>query len=308
MLSIAATFVSLIALLASAQGPGGGRGTLPAPLVRDNATEKISEHVYVIPDNNVVLVPNIGIIVGSRATLVVDTGMGTRNGQTVMREVEKVSKNADLYLVTTHIHPEHDLGAAAFPPHTKVIRAQAQVTEISETGLDLAKRFSGFSPMNAELLAGAEFRKADITFDREHTVDLGGVRARLIAMGNNHTRGDTAIFIEPDGVLFSGDVTMPGLPAIAADASIRLWLTSQQRLAALRPKRVVPSHGAIGDASMIANYKTFFDTIMRRVAELKKQGKSADEAASTIQGELKQRFGDSPRIAAAVRTAYVQTQ
>jgi glyoxylase-like metal-dependent hydrolase (beta-lactamase superfamily II) len=139
-------------------------------------------------------------------------------------------------------------------------------------------------------------------------VDLGGVRARLIAMGNNHTRGDTAIFIEPDGVLFSGDVTMPGLPAIAADASIRLWLTSQQRLAALRPKRVVPSHGAMGDASMIANYRMFFDTILTRVADLKKQGKTVDEAVSTIQGELKDKFGDAPRIAMAIRTAYVQTQ
>ena len=308
MLSIAASFVSLIALLASAQAPGGGRGTLPPPLVRDNATEKISEHVHVIPDNNVVLVPNIGIIVGSRATLVVDTGMGTRNGRTVMREVEKVSRNTELYLVTTHIHPEHDLGAAAFPPHTKVIRAQAQVTEIGETGLDLARRFSGFSPLTAELLAGAEFRKADITFDREHTLDLGGVRARLIAMGNNHTRGDTAIFIEPDGVLFSGDVTMPGLPAIAADAGIRQWLTSQQRFEALRPTRIVPSHGAMGDASMVADYKTFFDTIVRRVADLKKQGKTVDEAARTIQGELKEKFGDSPRIGATVRMAYTQTQ
>jgi glyoxylase-like metal-dependent hydrolase (beta-lactamase superfamily II) len=139
-------------------------------------------------------------------------------------------------------------------------------------------------------------------------VDLGGVRARLIAMGNNHTRGDTAIFIEPDGILFSGDVTMPGLPAIAGDASIRLWLTSQQRFAALRPKRVVPSHGAMGDASMIANYRMFFDTILGRVAELKKQGKTVDEAVSTIQGELKGKFGDAPRIATAIRSAYVQTQ
>ena len=127
-------------------------------------------------------------------------------------------------------------------------------------------------------------------------------------MGNNHTRGDTAIFIEPDGVLFSGDVTMPGLPAIAADASIRLWLTSQQRFAALRPKRVVPSHGAMGDASMIASYRMFFDTILGRVAELKKQGKTVDEAVGTIQGELKEKFGDAPRIAMAIRSAYVQTQ
>jgi len=299
--------VSVLTSLLAAQAPPGGRGGAP-PLVRENATQKVTDHVYLIPDESVVLVPNIGIIVGSRATLVVDTGMGTRNGQTVMREVEKVSKNAQLYLVTTHIHPEHDLGAAAFPSQTKMIRSQAQVVEIKETGLDLAKRFSGFSALNAELLSGAEFRKADITFDRDYTLDLGGVRARLIAMGNNHTRGDTAIFIEPDRVLFSGDVTMPGLPAIAADASIRQWLTSQDRFEALRPTHVVPSHGPMGDAAMIAKYKKFFGTIVQRVADLKKQGKTADEAATTIQGELKDTFGDSPRIAAAIRTAYSQTQ
>ena len=41
----------------------------PDPLVREGATVKITPHVYVIPDDNVPLVPNVGIIVGSRATL-----------------------------------------------------------------------------------------------------------------------------------------------------------------------------------------------------------------------------------------------
>ena len=44
------------------------------PLIRENATVKISDHVYVIPDGNVGGVPNVGIIVGNKATLVVDTG------------------------------------------------------------------------------------------------------------------------------------------------------------------------------------------------------------------------------------------
>src|SRR5690349_23727355 len=87
------------------------RGQLPPPLIKEGVTQKISEHVYVIPDFDVVLVPNVSIVVGTRGTLVVDTGMGARNGQIVMREVDKVSKGQDLFLVTTHIHPEHDLGA-----------------------------------------------------------------------------------------------------------------------------------------------------------------------------------------------------
>src|SRR5499427_10183045 len=79
----------------------------PLPLIRENATVKVSPHVFVIPDGNVGAVPNVGIIVGTRATLVIDTGLGPRNGQTVLREVGKVSKNADIYIVATHFHSEH---------------------------------------------------------------------------------------------------------------------------------------------------------------------------------------------------------
>src|SRR5262245_14648145 len=93
----------------------------PLPLIREGATVKVSEHVYVIPDGNVGAVPNVGIIVGSKATLVIDTGLGPRNGQTVLREVQKVSKNADLYVMATHFHAEHILGESVFPASAKVI-------------------------------------------------------------------------------------------------------------------------------------------------------------------------------------------
>src|SRR5688572_19486641 len=209
---LVALFTSSLATAAWAQ-----RGPAPQaapPLVRENATEKISDHVYVIPDNSVGMVPNVGIIVGTRGTLVIDTGLGARNGQTIVREMQKVSKTPDLYLATTHVHPEHDLGAGGFPAHTKMIRSQAQVKEIADTGLETAKRFSGISPLNAELLAGAAFKAADITFDQEHVLDLGGVRVRIIALGYNHTAGDTGFYVEPDAILFSGDVVMTALPNV----------------------------------------------------------------------------------------------
>ena len=83
----------------SAAQPAPAPAQTPAaplpPLIREGVTEKISAHVYVIPDNSV-RVPNVGIVVGSRATLVMDTGLGARNGEAVMREVGKVSRNAEL--------------------------------------------------------------------------------------------------------------------------------------------------------------------------------------------------------------------
>src|SRR5436189_47819 len=69
--------------------------TAPPPLVKEHATIKLSEHVYAIPDGNVPLVPNVGIVVGRRATLVVDTGLGPRNGEAVLKETAKVRKGAE---------------------------------------------------------------------------------------------------------------------------------------------------------------------------------------------------------------------
>lgn len=276
----------------------------PDPLVKEGVTEKITEHVHVIPDGSVPLVPNIGIIVGSRATMVIDTGLGTRNGQAVLRETQKVSRNADLYLATTHIHPEHDLGAMAFPSSVRMIRSHDQEVEIADTGLEVAQRFSGMSATNAELLKGAEYRKASITFDKEQVVDLGGVRVRVMAMGTNHTRGDTGFFVEPDGVLFSGDIVMTGLPAFSSPASsVSHWLESLDRFAKLQPRRIVPSHGPMGDAALIANYRTFLTTVSSRAAALKKEGRSLDETVTLLQTELQDRY-DRQRMTSAIRAAY----
>ena len=231
----------------------------PDPLVRENAMQKVSDHVYVIPDNNVQLVPNVGIIVGNQGVLVVDTGMGARNGATVLREAQKVGAGKTLYLATTHIHPEHDLGAHAFPATTKMIRAESQVQEIAEDGLAISDRFKAMSPSNAELLKDAQFRKADITFKDTYDLDLGGVRVRFMAMGFNHTKGDTVFFVEPDAVLFAGDIVMMRLPNVTGpDSRVQHWLSSLDRLEALTPKLIVPSHGPNGDTAMIAAYRAYF--------------------------------------------------
>src|ERR1700752_3502199 len=92
---------------------------VPDPLVKENATIKLAAHTYAIPDGSVPLVPNVGIVVGPRATLVIDPGLGRRNGEAVLREVAKVSRNSELFVASTHFHAEHTTGYIAFPASAK---------------------------------------------------------------------------------------------------------------------------------------------------------------------------------------------
>jgi len=276
-----------------------------APLVQPNATIKVSAHVHVIPDNSVPTVPNVGFIVGQKAVLVVDTGMGRRNGETVVKEAQKLAGDKPLYLVTTHVHPEHDLGAEAFPATTKMIRARTQVNEIDEFGMQMADVFRRRSDAMRELLEGAQFRKADIVFDDQYSLDLGGVTVKIFAMGSNHTPGDTVTLVEQDDVMFSGDVAMKNQPAFASPkSSLSHWLTSLDRLEAMKPRILVPSHGPNGDASYIANYRAYLTRIRDRASAAKRAGKSLDEATQTIVDEMKSQYPDAGRLSGAVRVAY----
>ena len=284
----------------------------PPPLVKENATVKLSEHVYEIPDDSVPAVSNIGIIVGNRATLVVDTGLGPRNGQTVLREVAKVSKNADLYLVTTHFHPEHAGGSSAFPPGAKFIVSRIEQKDIDELGLQMAATFAGRTPLMAELLKDVQFRRPDILFDREYNLDLGGLRVRLLSVGPTHTRGDTTVFVEGDRVLFAGDVVMNhAFLAFGDYSSAKAWLAAFDQLEPLRPTTIVPSHGRVGDASLIEQQRAVLKGLQSRVLELKSQGQSADQAVQMLTSEFQAKNPDwtaPARIGVAVRSIYAEAQ
>ena len=281
------------------------------PLIAESALARVSEHVSVISDRNIGLVPNVGIIVGTRATLVVDTGLGPRNGETVLHAVNDISHNAELYVVSTHFHPEHALGESAFPASAKIIRARSQQQDIDEFGLALAKTFASRSPVAADLLRDAQFRKADIFFDRDYTLDLGGVRVRLLSLGPTHTRGDTVVWVEGDRILFAGDVVMNRTFVAFSSpySSVKAWLADFDQLDPLRPAKVVPSHGPVGDGSMIGEQRTVMSAIQSRAAELKRQGKSVDETAAAVQTEIQTKYTDwlvPARITAIARAAYAE--
>ena len=299
LLIIASIAASIAGAFASPQA------TPPTPLIQENATQKLSEHVSVIPDGNIGGVPNVGIIVGTKAVLVVDTGLGPRNGETVLREVRKLSAG-DIYIVGTHFHSEHILGESAFPATARVIRARAEQKDIDEFGVQ--PNFATRSPAMAELMKGASIRKADEFFDTEKLLDLGGVRVRLTwAGGGTHTDGDTLIFVEGDGVLFAGDILMNRrfLAFGAPRSSVRSWIAVIEKAAPLKPTHIVPSHGELGDGTLIDSNLAYLKTLQTRVAALKREGKTLQEASDAITTEFRITYaGWTGNAGTAARIAY----
>src|SRR5580692_2031005 len=220
------------------------------PMISENTT-KTSDHVFAIMG-----FPNTAIVVGSHATLVVDTGLGPKNGATAARVAAKLApNNRKVFLTTTHFHPEHAGGEPGFPAGTILIRDAVQQREMELHGQEMLDMFSQRSEQNKELLAGVVLRSPDVTFDQEARVDLGGVTARLLWFGGAHTKGDELTFVEPDGTLVSGDVVQNKVvPNIFGDGGTPAsWIAVLDKISALNVKHVLPDHSAPGDGSLVAN-------------------------------------------------------
>lgn len=272
----------------------------------DEKTTQVSEHVWAIMGW-----PNVAIVAGSRAILVVDTGLGPRNGATAARVAAKLAPGGQkLFLTTTHFHPEHAAGEAGFPPGTVLIRNAVQQREMETSGKDVVDMFSARSAQFKELLANATLRAPDIVYDNELKVDLGGATVRLLWFGGAHTKGDQLIFVEPDRTLISGDVVQNQVvPNIFRDGGTpSSWIAVLDKIAALNAAHVLPTHSAPGDGSLVALEKKFISELRTRALELKKANVSAEDAGKQLSEEFRTKYPSWPamNVAGFVRSIYAE--
>ena len=274
--------LALVAAVSVSNADAGG------PMVQPGHTQEIADGVYVIPDQRVNLVPNIGIIVGNDAVMVVDTGMGPKNAEIVLAEVRKVTDKPIRYLAITHFHPEHGMGAQSFPKETQVVVPAAQKAELAEKGAQYIELFKGFSPDIAALLADVRLVTPHIAFEKSMEIDLGGRTVQLLYLHPGHTRGDMFVYLPKEKILFGGDLILdrfyPILPD--PDASPTGWMDSLTELKKLAPAIIVPGHGAVGDGHLMDVLLAYFADVKSRVARLKADGKSLEAVAAQLQKDV----------------------
>ena len=281
--------IAAAGLLAAAIGaaPAFAQQGFGDPKLSEANLKQVAAHTYVIMG-----FPNCAFVVGDKAILVVDTGLGNSNGKILTEVARKLAtRGQKLILTTTHFHPEHAAGQGGFPAGTQVIRPKVQQDEMDQDGKQIMDAFARAQAMKP-YMQDAALVKADTLFDREDDLDLGGVHARLLWYGAAHTRGDEIIFVPEDKLIVPGDVVQNKISPniICQTCSPRQWVAVVDEVAKLKPERVVPDHGDLGDGSLVAQERGFLVALDARAMELKKQGVPADAAGKQIQAEFEKTY------------------
>jgi glyoxylase-like metal-dependent hydrolase (beta-lactamase superfamily II) len=271
----------------------------PAPTVVERGITEIARDVWVIPDRRVPLVPNIGVIAGDDAVLVVDTAMGPENGARVLAAAQAKSQGKRLLLTVTHFHPEHGFGAQVFREAATIVYNRAQREELHDKGAGYVELFRTFGPAVAAALEGVELVDPHEVYEDETELDLGGRTVQLRTWGVAHTRSDQVVLLPEERILFTGDLVeerifpiYPYFPPDDADVDGGSWIEVLRRLENLKPAVVVPGHGAVADVGVITAAREYHELLREETLRLAAEGLDADEVVARLEPEILARYPD----------------
>ncbi len=278
--------VAAMALMRVSSTPASAQVIDPRPPTVDTTNPKeIAEGVWVVPDHRIWLVPNIGIILGRDAVLVIDAGLGPANGERVLDLARRLAGSRRLILTLTHFHPEHGYGAQVFRPDATIIYNRSQRDELSEKGARYIELFRRTQSQAAgAALDGTRIVMPHFAYEGSRAeIDLGGRLVELHARGTAHTRGDQVVFLPKERILFGGDLIeermfpiFPWFPPSDTDVDAVQWVNVLKGFKRLDPSLVIPGHGDPGTVAIALDLASQIEEAERQVKALRGAGKSPD--------------------------------
>lgn len=261
------------------------------------AVEQVSDGVWVHSGQNALSsagnagdICNIGFIIGTSGVVVVDTGGSSQIGARLHAAVREKTPLPISHVISTHMHPDHVLGNAAFAAdkpifagHHKLLRALA---ERRDSYLEAAKEQLG-----PDAFEGTDIVLPTLGVDKPTTIDLGGREIVLTPRPTAHTSNDLTVFDTRTETLFTGDLVFSGhLPTL--DGSLRGWLKLLDGMAQEKAARIVPGHGPahLPWPAGAGDVRRYLETLAADVRKAIAAGQTMTEAMRTCGQSERERW------------------
>ncbi|WP_315834290.1 MBL fold metallo-hydrolase [Bradyrhizobium prioriisuperbiae] len=194
---------------------------------------------------------NAGYVITESGVVVFDA-LGTPSlGWALLNDIRKHTDKPILFVVASHYHADHIYGLQAFKDHSSAeIIAQERAAEYKENEETADERASQRLDQRRGALypwvdKNTRVVPPDITFHDRATLALGGKRFSLLYAGPAHSGSDIMMMVQPDGVLFAGDIVQNSrIPFMNGDdVDTAQWLRALDDVLKLEPTFIIPGHG-----------------------------------------------------------------
>ena len=215
--------------------------------------ERVTDNVYAIVGplgqrsaDNDGLNANFGFVVTPKGVILIDSGASLLGAKKIEAAIAKVTKQPVRWVVNTGSQDHRWLGNDYFAGKgAEVIamsRTAATQAEYAAQHMEGLKRFLGKRMQGTKPLPAPKTLAGDSA-----TLERGGGMLTL-AYTDAHFPGDAWVWLPKHGVMFSGDlVYVDRLLGVLPWSSVKNGQQAFHALAVLKPARVVPGHGRVGD-------------------------------------------------------------
>ena len=254
---------------------------LEAQQVGGNAWALVGDLAPRTPENHG-LNNTLGLVATPEGAILISSGPSPAGARLVEQAAAGVTDRPIRWVIDIGAQDHHWLGNSYFADKGIQIIALARTVAAQKQALDaeLSRLKGSIDPKEF-----AEIRPvyADKVVDSEHAeLELGGVRIELIWPGNGHFAGDAVAWLPQQRIVYTGDfVFNDRMLGIQPTSQAVAWRKSFERIAALKPKVVVPGHGHAGDLAKArrdtGDYLAFLvDGVGKALADWKDLGETTD--------------------------------
>ncbi|MBU5483411.1 MBL fold metallo-hydrolase [Clostridium sp. MSJ-11] len=222
--------------------------------------KKLTNRIYYMPNEERTDRPLLGLVIGDKYSMVIDSGNSEKHAKEFLKEVNKMDIPPLKYLFITHWHWDHVFGIAFMNLiticHEKTKEKIVEMKTLDWRDEALNKRVEDGeeiefcssmiklelpTPLRDELIIG----DVDITFKDEITIDLGGISCVIENIKGDHSEDSSIAYIPEEKVMFLGD-------AIYEDLYSGEWSYSTEKLFPMihkikdkKTEYYLPSHGPV---------------------------------------------------------------
>ena len=282
--------IGIMSVAAAGRQPAQ-RATLPD-------LEKVKENLYIIAasnpaDRSQFTGGNTGVFITSTGVVVVDTKLAGY-GPGIIEKIKAVTNKPITTIINTHTHGDHTGSNEGFPASVEIVAQEN--TKANMMKMDAFKgEKAAFLPKR--------------TYKDRLTLGTGKDRVELYYFGAGHTSGDTFVVYPALRVLQTGDMfawkDAPLYDRSNGGSGIEHPKTMAKMLAGIKDvDTVIPGHSPVTTLKDVQEYQRYTAELLAMTQAAKKAGKSADEAAASIDLTAKYPGYKSERVKAAVAAIY----
>jgi len=199
----------------------------------------------------------IGVVLGDRAVLVVDTRLSHRQGREILDDLRELTSDPVTVVVDTHWHSDHVFGNHVFRPatiwgHERCAPGMLAHSEAAREALNQE------APDHRDEIDEVVIDPPDQSFAETARIVVGGRAVWLRYLGRGHTDADIVVEVPDAGVLFAGDLLEDGATPYFGDGYPLDWPETASRLVDLVRGPVVPGHGGVRDRAFAEDQRDAF--------------------------------------------------